>query len=90
MKTKLVRIGNSQGVRLPKAFIEEARLTDDIEVSLEAGAVVLRSAAPHPRAGWEAAFEAAGADDLDPEDFPASDWDEEEWTWPQAGSKSTS
>jgi antitoxin component of MazEF toxin-antitoxin module len=32
MKTKLVRIGNSRGVRLPKPMIEEARLADEVDV----------------------------------------------------------
>ena len=81
MKTKLVRIGNSHGVRLPKAFIEDAHLSGEIEVSLEAGAVVIRGRAPHPRAGWAEAMDALGPDDLDLDELPESDWDEEEWKW---------
>lgn len=82
MKAKLVRIGNSRGVRLPKPLIEQAQLTDDVEVSVRDGAVVIRSAA-HARAGWaEAAraMQAAGADGLiDPE--VATRFDDTEWTW---------
>ena len=51
MKAKLVRIGNSRGVRLPKPVIEQAQLTDEVEVSVRDGAVLIRSAA-HARAGW--------------------------------------
>lgn len=89
MKTKLVRVGNSRGVRIPRPLLESAGLTDEIEMTVEGAALVLRSAAPHPRAGWAEAFERLGPDDLDFEELPASDWDEEEWTWPD-GSKSTS
>jgi antitoxin MazE len=82
MKTKLIRIGNSQGVRIPRPLIDEIGLEGDIEMSVEGEALMLRPAPRHPRAGWDEAFEAAGPDDIDFEDFPASDWDEEEWTWP--------
>ena len=51
MKAKLVRIGNSRGVRLSKAVIEEAGLGDELEIAVEENAVVIRSAVP-PRRGW--------------------------------------
>lgn len=51
MKARLVRIGNSRGVRLPKALIEEAGLTDDVEVRVRNGALVIARAA-RARAGW--------------------------------------
>lgn len=51
MKTRLVRIGNSRGVRLPKPLILEAGLTDDVELRVRGGAIVIASAA-RPRAGW--------------------------------------
>ena len=54
MKARLVRIGNSRGVRLPKPLIEEARLTDEVEVRVRAGALIIKSAA-RPRAGWAGA-----------------------------------
>jgi antitoxin MazE len=44
MKTKLIRIGNSQGVRIPKPLIEESGLTDEIEMILRDNEIVLRSA----------------------------------------------
>ena len=50
MRAHLVRIGNSQGIRLPKAVIEEAGLGRDLEVSVESGAVIIRSA--QARASW--------------------------------------
>jgi antitoxin MazE len=82
MKARLVRIGNSRGVRLPKALIEQAGLTDEVDVSLQDGAVVIRSNA-HPRAGWAtsaAALRAAGEDQLldEPE---ATRFDATEWRW---------
>ena len=54
MKARLVKIGNSRGVRLPKPLIEEAGLTEEVEVRVRDGAVVI-TAAGRPRAGWAAA-----------------------------------
>lgn len=52
MQTKLVRIGNSRGLRLPQAVIEQAGLKDQIELTVRKGAITLRPAR-RPRAGWE-------------------------------------
>ena len=54
MKTRLVRIGNSRGVRLPKAIIAQADLTDEVELGVPDGAIVITRAKP-PRSGWAAA-----------------------------------
>ncbi len=42
MKARLVRIGNSRGVRLPKPLIEEAGLSDEVELQVRDGSVVIR------------------------------------------------
>jgi len=44
MKTRLVRIGNSRGVRLPKTIIAQAGLTDEVELNVRDGAVVIARA----------------------------------------------
>jgi antitoxin MazE len=44
MKTKIIRIGNSQGVRIPKPLIEESGITEEIEMILRDNEIVLRSA----------------------------------------------
>jgi len=41
MKARLVLIGNSRGVRIPKPLIEEAGLTDGVEVRARQGAVII-------------------------------------------------
>lgn len=85
MKTKIIRIGNSQGVRIPKPLIEESGITEEIEMILRDNEIVLRSAET-TRKDWEASFEkmAEAGDDalLDQEEIEKpSDWDEAEWTW---------
>lgn len=85
MKTKLVRIGNSQGIRIPKPVIEEIGLTEEIEMILKDNQIILRSA-EQTRKGWDSAFKkmAEEQDDqlLDKEEVETpSKWDETEWTW---------
>ncbi len=81
-KTRIIRIGNSQGVRIPKPLLEQSGLGEEVDLHVEAGCIVIRAARP-PRAGWEAAFEtmaAEGDDALLDEPIP-TEWDEAEWTW---------
>ncbi len=82
MKTRLVRIGNSRGIRLPKPVIQEAGLTEEVELRVRPGAIVIQPAAG-ARAGWaEAALRLArrGEDEL--LDMPTpTRFDAEEWKW---------
>lgn len=85
MKTKLIRIGNSQGVRIPKPVIEEIGLSEEIEMILKDNQIILRSS-EKTRKDWDLSFEkmAEEHDDqlLDQEQIEQpSQWDETEWTW---------
>ena len=44
MKTKIVRIGNSQGVRIPKPLLEQAGLEGEVELRITASGIVIESA----------------------------------------------
>ena len=83
LKVKLVPIGNSKGVRLPRAFIKTCGFGEEIDMRLDDDRIVL-AASPRPREGWDTAFETmatAGDDTLLLPDDLASDWDDEEWEW---------
>ncbi len=84
MRAHIVRIGNSQGIRIPKVIIEQCNLGPDVELEVENGKLIIRSASL-PRQGWEKKFKsmAATGDDslLDSELASQSVWDEEEWQW---------
>lgn len=77
MRTRLIRIGDARGVRLPQSVIEKAQLDDELEVEVVGGAVVIRGT-HGPRDGWsEAAGTCAAA-----EDDRFEDWDvltDESW-----------
>ena len=82
MKARIVRIGNSRGVRIPKPLIEQAGLGDEVELRVEDGALVIESAR-RPRAGWAEAARLArdrGEDRLMDDPTP-TDFDESEWEW---------
>ena len=82
MKTRLVRIGNSRGVRLPKPLIAQAGLTEEVELHVRDGAIVIERAST-PRAGWAMAAKEMHERDEDLLlDLPTlSQFDEKEWEW---------
>ena len=84
VRARVVRIGNSRGIRIPRALIDEAQLGETVELSVVDGALVIRSAA-RVRQGWEAAFVQladAGEDALLDVATP-TDFDDAEWEWPE-------
>jgi antitoxin MazE len=82
IKTHLIRIGNSRGIRIPKAMLEESRLSEQIEIRAERGRLIVKSA-HSPRKGWaEAARRMRENDQARLLDSPTSTrFDKEEWEW---------
>ena len=81
VKGRIVAIGNSQGVRIPKPLLEQAGLAGEVELHAEHGRIVI-AAARQPRAGWAAAaaqLHARAEDRL--LETPAPAFDAEEWEW---------
>jgi len=44
MKSRIVQIGNSRGIRLPKPLLEEAQLSEEVELEAAPGRIVIRKA----------------------------------------------
>jgi len=82
MKSRLIRIGNSRGVRLPKPLIEEAGLQEEVEVQIRGNALVITSPS-RPRSGWaEAARQMRERGDDRLLDEPTgTQFDDKEWRW---------
>lgn len=84
MKTSVVRIGNSRGIRIPKTLLEQCRLRDEVELEVVDDHLVVRPATK-PRSGWEDAFREMHeqGDDtlLDKESLSLTQWDKTEWQW---------
>lgn len=81
MYIKIIAIGTSKGIRLPKYLLDKYQLTDEVEVE-DTGSGLMLKPAKTPRAGWQEAFkkvaEKSGEYRID---LPESDWDKEEWEW---------
>lgn len=82
MKTKLVRIGNSRGVRIPKPLLQQAGLEDEVHLRVIEGGIVIE-AEKAPRTGWaEAAAKAhENRDDVLLDATAATTFEETEWVW---------
>jgi antitoxin MazE len=82
MKTKIVRIGNSRGVRIPKPLLEQAGLEDEVQLRVVESGIIIEGVAT-TRAGWGPAAELLrdrGEDSL-LDEIVATDFDESEWKW---------
>jgi antitoxin MazE len=83
VKTSLIAIGNSRGVRIPKPLIEQCGLADEVEMVVRDNAILIH-APRQPRSGWAKAFAQmarAGDDALLNDQSGSSRWDEQEWQW---------
>jgi antitoxin MazE len=84
VRTRLVRIGNSQGIRIPKPVLEQVGLAGEVELTVRANSLVL-APVREARASWSSAFRAMAqrSDDalVDGDLQALSSWDKEEWKW---------
>jgi antitoxin MazE len=82
VRSKVVKIGNSRGIRIPRTMLEQAGLTDQVEMTVEGNRLIVRSA-HRPRAGWKASFAemAERDDDQMLDNSLPTQWDENEWIW---------
>ena len=61
VKARLVRIGNSRGIRIPKVLLEQTGLTDDVTLRVSGNSIIVE-ATDDPRAGWDEAMQKAVAE----------------------------
>lgn len=83
MTAKVIRIGNSRGIRLPKTVLDQSGIGEVVELDVGHRRITIRPHMPaNPRAGWDEAFAqmAARRDDRLPE-WPETEWDTTEWRW---------
>jgi antitoxin MazE len=84
MQTPVISIGNSKGLRIPKAILRQCGITDMVDLRVTDKGLII-SPVQRPRTGWEEAVK------LDPPDCgefatwqaPGNAFDAEEWTWPE-------
>lgn len=82
IRTRIVKIGNSQGIRIPKLLLEQSGIGTEVEIELQGGNLILRPAS-QLRIGWDEAFStmAEEEDDVLLDDVNTTNWDDLEWEW---------
>lgn len=82
IRTQIIKIGNSRGIRIPKPLIDQAKLGNEVEIAVQRGQLVIRSVS-RPRSGWDEQFRLmAEHEDDQLLDKPVSTkWDRNDWVW---------
>jgi len=83
MRVRVIQIGNSRGLRIPKPILEQTGIRDEVEIEVEKDRIIVRPV-KNAREGWEAAFRAMGEkgdDELLMGDAVAESFDTTEWEW---------
>jgi antitoxin MazE len=83
IKTRIVKIGNSQGIRIPKLLLNQTNFGDEVELELLENRIVIRPS-QSSRQDWEEQFKkmAEQGDDWLLDDIAQlSSWDEDDWEW---------
>ena len=84
VKTRIIQIGNSQGIRIPKPILEQLGFSGEVELEVLPDQLVVRSV-QRPRQQWDDAFKAMSEarDDqlLEDEPLTLTEWEVSEWEW---------
>lgn len=85
MKTKIINIGNSKGIIVPRAIIEQCGLKKQVSLEVKDNCLIISPDRDRlSRQGWSEAIIAVGDcdnDELLMGDYLDHSWDEKEWTW---------
>jgi antitoxin MazE len=79
---RIVKIGNSRGIRIPRTLLDEANRPDEVEVHAQPGRRVVR-AARHPRGAWAAAAKCMRtySDDRLLDESTPTGFERDAWEW---------
>lgn len=85
MITKVIKIGNSRGIRIPKSIIDQSGINNTVELEVKDDRIIIKPLS-EIRKNWGVAFQKMGEDKddnlLDKDKLlQQSSWDDEEWTW---------
>jgi len=86
MKLKIVKIGNSKGIRIPKALLRQTGIDEEVNLEVEDNQIILKAINSSVRVGWESAFAKMNSnhDDklIDQSSLDnQSSFDNDEWEW---------
>ncbi len=82
MKVNVITIGNSKGIRIPKAILEQCDFTDQADLEVRDSKLIIAPVRRKPREGWSEAFKSMkrrGEDRLVVDD--SIDLEMKGWEW---------
>ncbi len=56
MKINIITIGNSKGIRIPKAILKQCNLDKEAELETEEDKIIIKPIKKKSRKGWKEAF----------------------------------
>ncbi len=85
MKTQIIKIGNSRGIRIPKSILEHSGLGKEVDIDVREDELIIRPV-NKPRKDWLESFRSMSKvkDDslLDINNTSIQNrWDKDEWEW---------
>ena len=81
MKAQIIQIGNSQGIRIPKAVLEETKLSGEVEMEVTPEGLLIRNI-KRPRGDWDVVFKSlADSDDDLALNEANTGFSRKEWQW---------
>ncbi len=82
MKSSIVPIGNSKGIRIPKAILKQCDIEKDIILEVIDNCIIIKSFKQEPRKDWEKSFKKMSARNDDQLLIDDSiDLDMDGWEW---------
>ena len=82
MMVDIIKIGNSKGIRIPKALFAQCGFSDSVEIKVQDNNLVIMPL-HEKRKGWDEALkrQAANNDDILLDGYIPTSFDEQEWEW---------
>lgn len=84
MKTHLVKIGNSQGIKIPSSLVQQCNLEGEILIEVINDEILIKGS-KNSRNGWNEVFKKANSKKenslIEGDGMNISDWDIKEWKW---------
>ncbi|WP_345109246.1 AbrB/MazE/SpoVT family DNA-binding domain-containing protein [Hymenobacter algoricola] len=86
MNTRLIRVGNSQGIVLPKKLLQQYHLAGEVDLQPTPEGLLITPVVKTRRQGWDERFQQAIAQGQAPEGellegFSDEAFEETEWQW---------
>lgn len=82
MKVSIIHIGNSKGIRIPKALLKLCHIKEEVDLDVKGKSIVINPVKSKPREDWEEAFKTMHENKDDQLLIDDSiDLDMENWEW---------